>query len=675
MDAITVVLIVVSALVAAAVGYVHYFFKERARGALSGWLALLRGLAVFGVLLLLINPKMSTESYSLQKPNLAVVVDNSSSVGTSGTSIAEMVARLRSDADLKERFQISAFQFSDGLRALDTLDFSGKQTKVNGALSQLKKIYAREPTAVVLITDGNQTLGADYGYLPMDEKMDIHSVTVGDTTRYQDLRVGDINTNTYAFLKNKFPIATFVTYQGQGQVRSQLSIKVDGRTVHTEAVQLSDSKKIQNVLVNVTAGSVGDKEIVVTVNALPSERNRANNTRRANLEVLDEKTNIALISDVLHPDMGALKKSIESNEQRQVVLLPSNTPPERLSQMDVFILYQPTAKHAGIFETIRAKGASYLIITGSHTDYNFLNNAQTDFSTTLGYPEQEVLPVSNRAFGLFDISGLSTDNFPPLLSKAGPISWNVPHEPLMEAQVKGVALNTALMAVYAEGEQKKALLLGEGLWKWRMQVYRENDNFDAFDAFMGNLMRYMGQNTAKDRLNISYEKRFEGNNAAKVTATYFDEAFVFDPNANLTTRVRAQDSETDKEFPMIMKEGFYEADLSSLPPGGYTFEVGVQGQPFVKTGRFVISDFDMEKQFAASDHAKLQQLSQRTGGTHHFLDNYAALMTQLKTNAAYVPTQKSQENIVSLVDYKWVLALIVLAFALEWFIRKYNGLI
>ncbi|CAN0598318.1 unnamed protein product, partial [Ectocarpus sp. 12 AP-2014] len=46
----------------------------------------------------------------------------------------------------------------------------------------------------------------------------------------------------------------------------------------------------------------------------------------------------------------------------------------------------------------------------------------------------------------------------------------------------------------------------------------------------------------------------------------------------------------------------------------------------------------------------------------------------LEENNTYVPTEKSTENIVSLIDFEILLAIIVFALASEWFIRKYNGL-
>ena len=41
----------------------------------------------------------------------------------------------------------------------------------------------------------------------------------------------------------------------------------------------------------------------------------------------------------------------------------------------------------------------------------------------------------------------------------------------------------------------------------------------------------------------------------------------------------------------------------------------------------------------------------------------------------YQTIQKSNKNTVPLIDFKILLLVIVLSLAIEWFLRKYNGLI
>ena len=56
------------------------FFKSKSLSITTKFLAFLRSLTVFGLLLLLINPILSRSTYETIKTPLPIVVDNSSSI-------------------------------------------------------------------------------------------------------------------------------------------------------------------------------------------------------------------------------------------------------------------------------------------------------------------------------------------------------------------------------------------------------------------------------------------------------------------------------------------------------------------------------------------------------------------------------------------------------------------
>ena len=126
---------------------------------------------------------------------------------------------------------------------------------------------------------------------------------------------------------------------------------------------------------------------------------------------------------------------------------------------------------------------------------------------------------------------------------------------------------------------------------------------------------------------------------------------------------------------MLLKGNFYEADLSTLRPGTFNFTVRVENKNEMRSGQFTILDFDVEKQFLTTDHEKLNRLANKTGGRSYYPEQSAELIEDLIENDQFIPRQKSEQNVVSLIDFKILLAIVVIAFTTEWFIRKYNGLI
>jgi len=674
MESITVLYIILAAIVALGIVVFQYIYKQKAKSKIYLLLAFLRFVGVFGLLLLLINPKFSQKSYTLEKPNLVILADNSTSIAEHGKEVKKLVSDFYTD-EISERFQLAAYKFGTDLKVLDTLTFTDKNTNLHQSLTALKDIYAREQTVTVVLSDGNQTIGEDYSFFSSDQNYSVYPLVLGDTTKYKDISVGPILTNKYAFLKNKFPLETYIAYQGESTESVSVAIKMNDNVVHRESFKLDAQSNLKTIAIQVDANSVGIKNLEVAVSRLPEERNIENNSRTISIEVIDEKTKIALISDILHPDLGALKKSIESNEQREVSILKSNTSNSSLEEMDLFIFYQPTTRFNNAFDYAKSKNANTFIITGTQTDYRFLNNSDVGFEIENGYPEQEVFGLLNNGFTKYDISDFDLTDFPPLVSDVGPVLITTQYETLLGTQIKGLDVQQPLMAVIERNASKHAFILGENLWKWRIQTYRNSSEFDNFDEYIGNLIRYLTSSKNKSRLNVDYEKVYEGSSNTVITATYFDEAFLFDPNAKVNIKVTNMESNKIQTNPMVLKNGYFEADLSNLIAGSYQFVVSVENESKKETGSFVISEFDMENQFVSSNDEKLEKLAVNAGGRLFYPSQIDELLQDLKENEAYVPTEKSTENIVSLIDVRILLAIIVLAFAVEWFIRKYNGLI
>jgi len=673
MESITVLYIILAAIVALGIVVFQYIYKKKTKRNIYWLLAFLRFVGIFGLLLLLINPQFTKKSYTLEKPNLVILADNSTSIGESGRELKKLIEEVRISKEISNRFKLSYYKFGAVLNVLDSLSFQNKNTNLYKSLSALKDIYARQQTVTIVLSDGNQTIGEDYSFFKANKNNTIYAVVLGDTTKYKDISIGPILTNKYTFLKNKFPLETYVSYQGRTAVSATLSVKMNNKVVHRENLKLDAQSNLSTIAIQVDANAVGIKNIQVEISQLPNEQNIINNSRTTSIEVIDEKTKIALISDILHPDLGALKKTIESNEQREVTIFKSNAQHSDLEKIDLFIFYQPTARFKNSFDFAKNKNANTFIITGSQTDYSFLNNANVGFEIENGYPEQEVFGLLNTGFTKYDISKFDLSDFPPLVSDAGPILITTPYETLLGTQIKGLDVQQPLLAVMEKNVSKQAFLVGENLWKWRIQAYRNSNDFINFDEFIGSLVRYLTSSKNKSRLNVDYEKAYEGSSNTVITATYFDETFLFDPNAKISIKVTNTETKEIQTNPMILKNGYFEADLSNLISGSYEFVVSVENES--KSGNFVISEFDMENQFVSSDNVKMEQLAINSGGKIYYPAQIEQLLQDLKENDAYVPTEKSTENIVSLIDFKLLLAVIVIAFAVEWFIRKYNGLI
>ncbi len=667
----------ISALASIAIVWLQYAQKVKQKKGIYVLLAALRFVAIWGIILLLANLTVTKKVFSLEKPELLLLADNSRSIDYSGLGSTQVKALdlLKSNNGVKERFDLRSYQFGEILSPEDSLTFDQPLTNISGSLNSLSRIHPRSKKAVILLTDGNHTIGEDYEFWSDIEGLKIYPIVIGDTTRYDDIRIDQVNTNQFAFLNNRYPIEILVAYEGDQAVESILTIREDGREVFRQDLNLSRVSGAATVNTLIEAGSTGLKKLEVSLQELPGERNTTNNSRELTVEVIDEKTDIVIVSDYLHPDLGALTKAIESNEQRTVRVVKPNAGPDTWEEADLILMYQPNFAFNEVYNFVKSSGISTFTITGPLTDWVFLNGIQDNFQKESYNQTEEVSPLINKGFAAFDIAAFSTEDFPPLQTQLGELLIIKPNESLLFQSIKGTELPDPLLSLITDRENREALLLGADIWKWRMQTFRNEGSFKTFDDFIGKIILYLSSKKPRNRLSLDYESSYGGIVKPYIRASYFDETFVFDPDATLTLEIQDTSDGTARELPMLLKKRYYEADLSGLKAGNYSFKATVEGKGISESGIFSILDFDIEKQFVSSNYQKLQRLADRSGGRLYFPDQIEDLISNLEADDSYVPVQKSEQNVVSLLDFRALLAIILGAFGIEWLIRKYIGLI
>ena len=673
----TIVYSVVLVSIAFLLAFFQYGYNTKRRSKQQLLFMGLRFITWLSVLLLLLNPEFKQQSYYVEKPNLVVAVDNSSSVPTleDSTAVRNFVQALRDSETLKERFQLRWYAFGNRLTPSDSLSFTETRTNISQTLQSLDEVYKNTTAPTLLLTDGNQTLGTDYQYTSKDYKNPVFPVILGDTATYTDLKIQRLNANRYAYLNNKFPVEVVLAYEGQVPVRSRFTISSEGTVVHTETIRFSPEDNSKILTVELPAEKVGLKTMKAEITPTQGEKNTANNTQLFAVEVIDEKANIAIVSNIVHPDIGTLKQLITHNEQWQVTVTTPEAIDIQHTDVQLFILYQPDSGFSDLLNTLSVQNKNTLIITGTQTDWSFLNSAQSDFSKTLTNVTEEVQPEYNAGYLSFLSEDIGFSTFPPLQTLLGTVTFRTPAAVLLYQKIGSIVTEYPLLATFEEAERRGAALFGQGLWKWRAEHFRKTKSFEGFDAFFGKLIQYLIADRQKDRLNIFFESFYYGNSSIKITAEFFDKNYSFNPRASLEIKVSDKVSGTVRTAPLLLKNRSYEVDLSALPASDYTFTITETGENNSKSGTFRIIEFDVEKQFLNADAGKLKQLAATTQGAAFFMNDADRLIQQLSNDQRFIPIQKSKENIVPLIAWKYLLIIIIVSLSAEWFLRKYNGLI
>ncbi len=677
MTAETILYIIIAAVISFAVAVFMYGYKAKQSGKQRWLFGILRFLSLFALLVLIINPKFKSETYSVVKPILPVLIDNSISVIELGQddNLNNTLSFLRSNEDLNDKFDIAYYTFGSALNSNDSLSFSEKNTNIHSALSSLNSVYRNDTAPTVIITDGNQTLGTDYEFGAAGYENPIYPVILGDSTKYTDLKIEQLNTNRYAFLKNKFPVEVILVYNGSSSVNSQFVITQGGSTVYRENVAFSELNNTQTLSFTLPASSVGLQRYTAQLIPLQEEKNKTNNVKRYAVEVIDQATNVLVVSKMVHPDLGALRKSITTNEQRTVTIKKPSEAISILNDHQLVILYQPDGTFASLYGEIAKLKKNTFTITGSQTDWDFLNRIQQNFEKEASFQTEQATGILNMNYGTFAVEDIGFEDFPPLLTSFGTLEVNIPHESLLDQAIDGISSGSSMLATMELNGVRDAIWDGEDIWKWRAQTYVETGSFRAFDDFIGKLVQYLASTQRRSRLEVTGETFYYNNNPIKISAQYFDSNYVFDPRASVSISVTNIETNEQRTFPLLLKNNFYEVDLNSLSAGDYRYTVSVRDEAVARSGNFSILEFNVEQQFLNADVTKLQRLATNTGGMAYFSTENKQLAESLLNDDRFQAVQKSDQKTVPLIDWKYLLGLIVLLLSLEWFIRKYNGLI
>jgi hypothetical protein len=661
-------------LVALGISYYHYLYKAKSKSKTILFLAFLRFCSVFTLLLLLWNPLVTATKYEEYKTPLPIIFDNSSSISElkAGEQAQDLYNQLQASKELSSKYAIQYLGVDAECAPLSGLNFTGKQSRLDQAGKQLTLLYRNQSYPSIFITDGNQTAGNDFVY-SFDPTNPIYPVVLGDTISYFDIKIDQVQANKYAFYQNKFPVEVQLSYNGTQSCTTQLKLMQANKIIHTETVTLQPNQAAQLVSFLVPANALGAQLYQVVVQSAKSERNSVNNSKKFIVDVLDQRRTIAIVSTSNHPDIAALKRAIEHNGQSKVELVkPADV--KSIADYAVVVLYQPTTRFTALFADIKRSKTPYMVVTGMQTDFAFLNQQQSDLTCKMSTQAEEFLPKYTDQFTLFAADDLGFDQFPPLQNPFGTTSVAASTMVLLGAKIQGVDTQQPLLC-FGGGVVRSAYLLGENSWKWRMQYHVQNQSYDKYDVFVDKIIQYLASTGSRKSLVVSHERFYNAGEELGITAQYFTKNFEFDENAKLQLQCINTKTKTTQTLEMLKQASYFKANLEGLAAGNYSFSIKETRSNTTYNGSFEVLDFQIEKQFVNPNRNQLLQLAVQTKGQLYYPAQLNQLIDKLLKDPNYQKIQKEITQKTPVLDWVYLLIFLVFTFALEWFVRKYNGLL
>ncbi|MCD9563048.1 VWA domain-containing protein [Tenacibaculum maritimum] len=663
----------VAFLVSTAIAFFQYFYKNKDQRKVNILLFSLKLISLFLLFVLFINPKITTKTTKNKKPVLAVAIDNSLSIKhfKETEKAKKIIEEFKKSKALNSKFEVNYFAFDEDIKTLDSLSFDKNQTNISQAIQSINNLYENDLGAIIMLTDGNQTIGNDYEFIA--SKQSIYPIALGDTTAYNDIKIARLNVNKYSYIKNKFPVEVMLYYEGKEKVTTKFSIYRNEKNIYSEKIYFTPQNNTKTIRANLISLKEGIGYYKAVVGEISKEKNTKNNYKNFSVEVIDKQLKIGIVTSINHPDLGALKKAIEVNKQRKVEILDLSKKNNYKNDYQLLILYQPNNKFKNLFEWLNAEKLNYMIVSGAQTDWGFLNKQQSFFTKNTIQKLERYGGGYNDRFLTFQQKNIGFNGLPPLQDKFGEITAKGVFQPLLFQKISGILTKQPLLATFEENNQKITALFGEGIWRWRASLFRKENTFEEFDAFIGNIVQYLSTNKKRARLEVEGENLYPANSVVNISAFYLDKNYQFDNRASLQLTLTNKATKSIKRLPMSLVGNSYQVSIESLAPGNYSYQVSVANQQLKVYGRFKITDYEVEEQFVNGNNKKLKALGERTKGKLFYPSQVVGLKEKLIADRSFYTTQKEIKTTQNLIDWEWILLFIATLLATEWFIRKYYG--
>lgn len=641
----------------------------------------LRTLLVACLLFFLLDPFIKRMVNEKEKPIIVVAQDNSSSLLNNKDSVfmkGEYLSSLKGLVDkLSDKYDVKFYRFADRTELNDTINFKGKETDYSSLFNEIENNYSnRNVGAIVFASDGLYNKGTNPVYSSDKMKIPVYTVALGDTAIIKDISIKKIGHNQVAYLGNKFPIEITIDARKFSGKETALTITKVGKKLAEQKIKINADAYTQTYSFMLDADKPGVQKFVVNVAALTEEQNKENNYQTFVIEVIDTREKIAIITSAPHPDVAAIKESIESNQNYEVetfLLADFNVSVKPYSLVILNQVQLSSGQGTKIMNDLTANNTSWFLVSAYGSDKIPGVNVQ---AMSLKYNDAEAIEA--KGFSLFTVSEELKKyfkEFPAVNSVMGNYTIANSVNVLLNQRIGILETENPLLLFNINGEQKSGVFLGDGLWKWKLRDYADHQNHNLFNELTGKIVQYLSVKADKSFFRVKSKKIVNENEEIEIEAEVYNNAYELITEPEVTFVLT---DGNDKKFDYTFsKTGLgYRLNLGVLPAGEYSYKATTNNgtKAFEQRGFITVKEITAEKMQLVADHQLLSRLANQTKGKFFYPNQLNQLTESLLSNDTIKTITYMHKDVKELIDMKAIFFLLLILLSLEWFIRKYNGL-
>ena len=651
--------------------FVTYFFyreNNNLKPFTKSFLFFIRFSILTSLFFLLLSPIFNIIIKNIERPSIILLQDASKSVRIDIKNDFKKIQNELLD------FDVSIYNFSDQLNEGFADTNLGLYTNIDLALTNINDLYSnRNLSSVVIATDGLYNRGKNPLY---SEKFNfpIYSLILGDTAEQVDISIDKIEHNELAFLGNYFPVKIRIKSTSAKNKNFKLKIRQNDSIIFTKSFVSILNNEYFEIKEDFLANKIGMNKYSISVSEFANEQNVINNYADFFIDIIDSKSKILIFNDKPHPDIAAFVSSISSNENYDYTISKTENYSLDFSDFNLIVFHSiKNLNEKFILEIFESKIPLLLFCTNDFNNMNtffssvdFLNKGSVD----------EVYPFLSSTFDDFQLSD-SVKNMislmPPLKLQFGSYFVNNPSKVLLYQKIKDINSLNPLIS-FENIDKRIGIIFGEGYWKWRLRNFYLNNSHNSFDDFFNKVIQYLVTNEDKSKLRLDYNKSYFENESIIISAELYNSSFDLYNEKNIELKLFNSKNEIfDYNFDKY--ENSYSLNIGALESDNYRFEVFVKDSDVsTKTGVITVKPVKVEELNLITDYNFLNNLSSANNGSLFWPNEINLLISEIKSSKSQKIIRTSND-ILKLIDINSLLIFLLFFIFLEWFIRKYNGLI
>jgi hypothetical protein len=217
------------------------------------------------------------------------------------------------------------------------------------------------------------------------------------------------------------------------------------------------------------------------------------------------------------------------------------------------------------------------------------------------------------------------------------------------------------------------MLIGEGLWRWRLYEYKNFGNHNVIDECIRQTISFLSVNNNDKPFRVALPKYVWSDQESISLNAYLLNANNEQVNTSDVTLNIADSAGKKQNFSFERSGNAYRINIGVWAGGTYNYvaSTSYNGKTYTATGSFVVESMPLELLESGADYPMMYSLAGKYNGSFVPAANIQSLYDSITKNVNIKPVIQSNTETVPLVDWKWFFFLILLFAVVEWLLRKY----